>query len=199
MKGSQGLSKTLILLFVSVTVVIGLFLISTYSYLLFHSIIELFAILIAFAVFVIGWNSTSKNKFFTFIGIAYIFIAAIDILHTLSYSGTGIFPEYNANLPTQLWIIARYIESSAILIAPFMMERSTKREYLVLAFFIVSSLSLLTIFAGLFPDCFIEGEGLTPFKIFSEYIISAILVLAGIVYYRVREKFDDYVLSLLLG
>ena len=150
MKGSQGLSKTLILLFVSVTVVIGLFLISTYSYLLFHSIIELFAILIAFAVFVIGWNSTSKNKFFTFIGIAYIFIAAIDILHTLSYSGTGIFPEYNANLPTQLWIIARYIESSAILIAPFMMERSTKREYLVLAFFIVSSLSLLTIFAGLF-------------------------------------------------
>lgn len=186
-------------LIASAIVIVGLFLISSYSYLLFHSIVEIFAILIAFAVFVIGWNSVSENKFFNFLGIAYIFVAAIDILHTFSYSGTGIFPGFDANLPTQLWILARYIESSAILIAPYIMNKSVKKNYFLLAFLIVSTISLITIFTGVFPDCFIVGEGLTTFKILSEYIISGILVVAGISYYIGREQFDDYVLNLLYG
>ena len=64
MSRRNELSNTLLFLIVSAAIVAGLFLTSVYSYLLFHSIIELFAIIIACAVFVIGWNSREENSFF---------------------------------------------------------------------------------------------------------------------------------------
>ncbi|MFH1077435.1 MAG: MASE3 domain-containing protein [Pseudomonadota bacterium] len=54
-------------------------------------------------------------------------------------------------------------------------------------------------FYGLFPDCFIEGKGLTPFKIASEYIISFILVLSVLYLRKRREFFEKPVLNLLIG
>ncbi len=186
-------------LVVSAVIVIGLFFISNYSYLLFHSLIEIFAILVASAVFVIGWNSVSENRFFKFVGVSYIFIAAIDILHTLSYSGTGIFPGYDANLPTQLWILARYIEASVLLIAPYIMNKKIEKNYLVLVFSVIVGFSLVSIFLGIFPVCFVVGEGLTLFKITSEYVIAGILVLAAYSYYVRQEKFDSSVLNLIYG
>jgi len=191
------LSNIILFLIVSAAVVAGLFLTSVYSYLLFHSIIELFAIIIACAVFVIGWNSREENSFFRFIGIAYIFIAGIDILHTLSYSGTGIFPGFDANLPTQLWILARYIEAGSLLAAPFILKRQVSRGRLIVGYLVPVGILLATIFVGLFPDCFIVGEGLTSFKVTSEYVISGILILAAYAFHEKRESFDPGVLNLL--
>ncbi len=197
MSERNELSKTLVFLIVSALIVTGLFLVSFYSYLLFHSIIELFAIIVASAVFVIGWNSRDENSFFRFIGVAYIFIAGIDTLHTLSYSGTGIFPGFDANLPTQLWILARYIEAGSLLAAPLIMKKSVDKRNFAFGYMIMVGFFLTTIFTGIFPDCFVVGEGLTLFKIISEYIISGILILAIYVYHRRKDSFDTSVLNFL--
>jgi hypothetical protein len=73
-----------------------------YSYLTFHSLAELFSIIVAAAVFVIAWNArdTIDNGYLQFLGIAFLFVAVIDLAHTLAYTGMGVSPGYGTDLPT---------------------------------------------------------------------------------------------------
>ena len=91
----------------------GLYLTSLYSYLLFHIVAEGFSIVIAISLFMIAWNTRqlTKNNYVLFLSIAFLYAGLIDFVHTLAYKGMGIFTGYDANLPTQLWIIARYLQS----------------------------------------------------------------------------------------
>ena len=86
---------------------------SLYSFLLFHSIAELFSIIISGGIFLIGWNTRKyiTNSFFLVLGVSFIFIGIIDLLHTLAYTGMGVFPSPSTNLTAQLWISARYVEA----------------------------------------------------------------------------------------
>ena len=72
---------------------LGLALISRYNYLLFHSLAEIFSIIIASGIFIIAWNSRrfQENHYLLFLGIAYLFIGTLDLFHTLSYRGMNIF------------------------------------------------------------------------------------------------------------
>ncbi len=76
-----------------IIVLFGLVFSSFYNYLLFHTFIELFAIIIGFGLFIISWNSQqfSKNNYLIFIGIGFFFISSIDLIHTLAYKGMNIF------------------------------------------------------------------------------------------------------------
>ena len=62
-------------------ILISLYISSLYNYLLFHSIAEIFSILVAFSIFIIAWNSRDfvDNSFFIFIGIAYFFVGLFDL------------------------------------------------------------------------------------------------------------------------
>src|SRR5690349_11425785 len=91
----------------------GLHLTSRYNYLLFHSVAELFSIVIAGGIFIIAWNSRPflRNSYLMLLGVASLFIGGFDVLHTLAYRGMGVFPSYGTNEPTQLWIAARFLQS----------------------------------------------------------------------------------------
>ncbi|MDH4320221.1 MAG: response regulator [Desulfobulbaceae bacterium] len=174
-------------------IIVGLYLTSLYDYLLFHSFSEIFSIAVAFALFLIAWNSRRHlpNQYITFIGIAYLFIGGMDLLHTLAYKGMPIFTDYDY-YANQLWIAARYLESLSLLAAFLFLGNRRKFDpsFLFWAFFIVCALLIGSIFVWkIFPECFVEGHGLTPFKKVSEYIISAILLLNIFLLNRNREKF----------
>lgn len=178
----------------------GIFITSLYNYLLFHSIAEIFSIFIAFGIFMFAWNSRNfiENQYFMFIGIAYLFIGGIDLIHTLSYSGMGVFTGYGTNLPTQLWISARYMESITLLIAPFFITHKIDAGHVCAVYAGITALLLGAIFyVDIFPACFIEGSGLTPFKKISEYMIS--LILAGSLIYIINKQrvFHPYIFKLL--
>jgi signal transduction histidine kinase len=178
-----------------------LYIASRYSYLLFHSIVEEFSILVAFGVFLVGWYSVkyTENRAFLLLGIAFLFIGWIDFFHTLAYKGMGVFPGASSNPPTQLWIAARYLESITLLFAPLAVHRKINRIYLVGLYLLVSSFLLFTIFVWpVFPVCYIDGVGLTSFKVASEYIISAILVMSGYMFYSRRSDFDSWSVKLLI-
>ena len=180
----------------------GLYLSSLYNYLLFHSIAEVFSIVVAFGIFIIVWNSRRllDNSYFIFIGIAFFFIGTLDLAHTLAYSGMGVFPEYGTNLPTQLWIVARSFQGLSLLIAPLLIGRKLKVNFLFLGYGLAISLLLVSIFYWQnFPVCFVEGIGLTPFKKISEYVISLILLGAIFTMFQKRREFDSGVLRLLLA
>jgi signal transduction histidine kinase len=186
-------------LLVGILLTAGLYWCSQYSYLLFHSLAELFSIVVAAGIFMLAWNSRTilKNEYLLLLGIAYLFIGAQDLLHTLAYKGMGVFPGHGSNLPTQLWVSARYTESLSLLAAPFLFNRSFKPMQLLAVYAVATGLLLASIFAGIFPDCFVEGSGLTPFKKGSEYVISAVL-LGSFAMLRVhRDRFEAGIYRLL--
>ena len=197
---------TVVTVLLGISILVVLYLTGLYNYLLFHGIAEMFSIAVACGIFMIAWNSRRfmNNSYFLFIGIAYLFIGGLDGVHTLAYTGMGVFTGYNTNLPTQLWIAARYLESLSLLIAPFLIGRRLKASLVVFGYMVLFSLSLVSIFYwDIFPTCFVEGiEGigrLTPFKKISEYIISLILVGSIVMILRKRKEFDIGVLRLVIA
>jgi PAS domain S-box-containing protein len=180
---------------------VGLYLMTLYNYLLFHSFAEMFSIVVACAIFMLAWNTRRflDNAYVLFLGIAYLFIAGLDLLHTLSYKGMAIFEGFDTNLPTQLWIAARYMESVSFLLAPFFLGRRVNFNAVLTIFALVTAFVLLSIFSwGIFPTCFIEGQGLTTFKVISEYVIALILMISLVIMFRRRGHFDPHVLRLIM-
>jgi len=185
-----------------ILILFGLYLTSLYNYLLFHYIVELFSILIAFGIFVIAWNSRRfmDNNYLLFLGIAYLFIGGLDLIHTLAYKGMRIFPGYETNLATQLWISARYMESVSLLIAPIFLARDIKKRFIFTAYILTTLFILGSIFHwNIFPDCFVEGFGLTTFKKVSEYLISLILIGSIVLLYKKKMAFDQNIFRLLIA
>ena len=199
-KFSAILRKSIPLLFYGL-ILFGLYLTSLYSYLLFHSITEVFSIVIGCCIFILAWNSRQRldNSYLLFLGIAYLFVSALDMIHTLAYKGMGVFPGYDANLPTQLWIAARYVQSISLLIAPVFLRRKLNVNIVFVVYTAVTIVVLTAIFANAFPACYVEVIGLTPFKIISEHIISLILLGAIALLLRYRYTFDQKVLQWLVA
>lgn len=181
----------------------GLFWISRQNYLLFHSLAELFSIAVACSVFLVIWNSRRfiSADAMLLLGIAYLFIAGMDLLHTLSYKGMGVFAgNEDANTPTQLWIIARYTESISLFAFALRTGKKISAWPVILFYAAVMGLCVMSVFVWQnFPDCFIEGTGLTPFKKISEYMICVILCTTAFILYNKRFHFHPAVFCLMLG
>jgi len=188
-----------VLIFVSVTV--GLYLTNLYHYLLFHSIAEIFSIVIACAVFMLSWNSKehTENPYLVYLGIAYLFIGVLDLFHTLGYKGMKIFMDYDY-YANQLWIGARGMESLTLL-AFFIFAGSKKKlsyHTVIVIYTVITGIIIASVFYWkIFPICFVEGHGQTLFKKISEYIICLILLCSGFALYKNREEFDDYIRKLM--
>lgn len=171
------------------------------SYLLFHTVIELLSVVVAFTVFVITWNAKKilDNKYLYFVGVAYLFIGSLDLLHTLTFSGMNIV-ESDKFYANQFWIATRSMEALTLVIGFYFLNRKAKinADLLFLSYFVATVLIALSIlYWHNFPVCFIEGEGQTLFKIVAEYVIIAILCLAGYLLYLRKQFFDPFVFKLL--
>jgi hypothetical protein len=199
----MGKNSYLLSSLIMVLVFGGLYLTTLVNYLLFHSLAEIFSIVVAISLFLITWNSKQyiKNKYLSFVGIAYLFIAFLDLLHTLAYKGMPIFTDYDY-YANQLWIGARYLESITLVVAFYYLgeENITFNPNIIFAVYtLITLLIALSIFYWkLFPVCFVEGFGLTPFKKISEYIICLILIAGIILLYRNRAKFERDIYLILL-
>ncbi|MEE4357156.1 MAG: MASE3 domain-containing protein, partial [Desulfococcaceae bacterium] len=179
----------------------GLYQSSLHSFLLFHSISELFSIAVSFGIFMIGWNVRHycENYFILFLSIAFLSIGILDMFHIFAYKGMGVFPEYDADMSVQLWISARYMQSLSFLGAFLFLKKKFPLPYVLAAYLLCTACLLLSIFYwDIFPSCFGEESGLTPFKIFSEYLICLILLINIIILYRMKEDFDQRIFSFLL-
>jgi PAS domain S-box-containing protein len=193
-----------------------LYMISLENYLLFRIIVSLFNVIIAYMVFIIVWKSktVSENRYLTFIGTALFFIACLGFLRAFSYEKMDVFPGYGANLPVQLWIAIRYLVSISFFVAPLFfirasgsekrnvkpVENSQFAQNMFIVYTAITAVLLLLIFKYRnFPDCYIEGSGLTDFKIFSEYLISFLFLGSVVLLYRKRDRFEKHVFRILIA
>ena len=178
----------------------GLYWMSRVNYLLFHSVIEGYSTVIAFAIFIQGWNTRryTGSSYLVYLGIAYFFVGLLDLLHALAYEGMGVFSVQGSNLPTQLWVAGRYLESIAILSSFILIKKRIPPYFTLGAFSAITTLLILSIFYWrIFPVCYVEGVGLTDFKIISEYLISAVLFVSMMVLHRKKQSVDPYIHKLL--
>jgi PAS domain S-box-containing protein len=199
-KQSPNPGKYTALLF-GVLMLSGLYLTSLHSYLLFHSLVDLFVVVIIFSVFVLAWNSRKMldNDYLLFIGIGFLFVGILYLFHILAYKGMGVFQGYGANLPTQLWIAARYLTGLTFLLAPLFIRKRLNSPITFAAYISVTVLLFASIFYWkVFPDCFIEKTGLTNFKKTSEYVVN-LMFLASLGFLLQRqEAFDKKTLRMLV-
>jgi signal transduction histidine kinase len=155
-------------------------------------------------MFIITWNSRHviDNYYLYFIGLTYLFVANFDFLHTLGYSGMNVFPDYDF-YANQLWVVGRFMESISLLLGFYFLKRKKRVNaiWVMVIYAIISTIFILLILVfKVFPECFIEGVGQTPFKIVSELIIIGILSLAIVGLYKNKDRFPKAILySLLLS
>jgi len=180
----------------------ALFLLSGHNYLLFHTLVELWAVAVAWGLFLLIWNARRLNTppGLMMLGLGYLLTGGMDILHTLAYEGMGVFAETGSNLATQLWIAARYIETAALILFPLSLSsvRLARNGMIGLTLAAVI-LSLMILSWDLFPVCFDPVTGLTGFKTASEYIIMTLLTGAGVLTIHQRRKIGTRVTPLLAG
>ena len=169
----------------------ALWLTSRYSYLFFHSIAEVFIVAVASAVFMVSWSARGypESQPFVLLGIGYLFVAILEILHTLSYRGMNILP-VGQDYATKLWIAARGLQA-VVTLAFAHLVRVRRNAPSLAAFLAVGALSafaLMAIFVwDIFPLCLVEGAGVTPFKKASEYVIAVLLLTAAVLVIRSPE------------
>jgi len=182
-------------------ILIGVLFTRQYSYLLFHAIAELFSIIVIFGIFIIAWNSASfiRNSYLSVLGVGLLFVGLIDTLHMLVFKGMGVFAFTTSNQATQLWLAGRFMQVLVLLAAPFFLKRTINEKAVFLNFGLVAVGLIASILVWpIFPTGYVEGSGLTPFKIISEYVIIALMILAGGLLYRNRADFDQSTLKNLI-
>jgi PAS domain S-box-containing protein len=175
--------------------ILALFFLGRSNFLLFHSLLELFAISVAFGVFLLMWNTREQlgEPALAGLGTAYVFVGFLDLLHTLAYKGMGVFPmARDANMATQLWISARMLEAGGLLLFSLGIGRNCRVRLLFPGYFAAAALAAASILVWeTFPDCHRPETGLTGFKIAAEYFICLMLAVGGILLYRKRSRLDS--------
>jgi PAS domain S-box-containing protein len=182
---------------------VGLYGLRLHSYLLFHAFVEMFTVGVAVALFLLAWNSRrfTDDNAFVFLGCANLCLGIVTLLHTLAYKGMGVFTDWpGANLATQLWIVARTLESLSFLAFSLLIGRRLRPFVSLWLCLVTTALLLCAIFFwDIFPTCYEEGVGLTPFKIVSEYVICSLFAASTALLFRRRRLLDSSVYRPLLG
>lgn len=179
---------------------IFLIVLSFNNYLFFHTLSEFFAISIAMLMGVVAWQMYpfTRNNFLMYLGIGYFLIGILDLLHTLSYKGMNIIPGVTPSTAIEFWIGTRYLEALLLLSAPWFLNHSLNRIKTSALFFIIVIGLIFLVYSGYFPIAFIEGKGLTAFKVNSEYMIIALLAAAIFYLKHQQALLDDKIVKVMV-
>jgi PAS domain S-box-containing protein len=177
-------------------------------YLPLHVFLETASIVVSMMVFAVGWNSHSRSMNGNIMLLASVFfsVGLLDFSHTVSYVGMPDFISPNdSQKHLNFWLSARLLASLvmlAVAIRPWKPLRSKVTRYLI--FGSLLSITLIINWAVVyhqdwFPDAFIPGQGLTPFKKSVEYIIIAIDVVTAAIFLSLMRERQAFNVVLLFG
>lgn len=160
------------------------------NYLPLHMALETAAIFFAGIIFAITWHTPrAQNSLRTVIvGCIFAGVAILDFSHMLSYAGMPSFvTPSGTGKAIYFWLAARALACVGLLIIAVMQsdqpatERQARRSLGVVLMVVIAIHALILFELALLPQVFIEGHGLTPWKIQAEYgLIFAYLLPAAI-------------------
>lgn len=175
------------------------------SYLLLHTLLELFSIFVSFSIFVQARLTFSANPQYFFIGLVFFAVGCFDLIHTFTYKGMPfIVDQLSVARATWFWIIARLTESVGVALfilkpGKFMGKNSNLGTSLSLVYIVIVS-SIILFIPGRLPVLIHEGVGMTSFKISLEYVITVINLSTFIILLsRYKAQPNDDSLRFLVG
>ena len=176
------------------------------NYLLIHTVLEMMSIISASLIFAVGWNTyTSKLPAnIIFISILFLSIAIFDVSHLLSYPE---MPDYvtpsSPEKAINFWLVGRLTASLGLLIfvfSPLTPMKKSFNRYVLLVLTLIFTVFLHWVFLfhqDMLPRTFISGEGLTNFKIYTEYVIIGFHILTLFILYNKMKQPQNYPISAL--
>jgi diguanylate cyclase (GGDEF)-like protein len=174
--------------------------ISPSSFLTAHSIMEMFAIVVAVMIFFTAYGEHDFSRSMRSVLLSYAALATglFDMLHLLAYIG---MPDlYDVNTPHKaivFWLLGRSTIACGLLFYVLLPEKYTinhtwRRLGLLLTLVsIVLSAILLLEHINSVPMMFIKGQGLTPLKVFLEWLFFFIFSGTALLLYLRRNKIED--------
>jgi len=161
-----------------------------------HTFCEFIAIVVSAMVFSLAWNfrNREKNNHLVILGAAFLAVALIDFAHILSYAGMPtLVTESGPEKAINFWLAGRLVVAVALLAVALLPARrwSTRSCHTSLA--VALALTGSVYWVGLahvdwLPRTFVAGEGLTSFKIGSEYLLAGLYALAALLLYRQARR-----------
>lgn len=168
------------------------------AYLPLHTFMETFAIVVSALVFGVGWHAYSAERpgYIALLACAFLGVGLLDFAHAMSFQGMPDFvTAAGPEKAIYFWLAARFLGAAALFFVALLGGRSFPAAGRSRYGMLVGSLAFtgLVYWAVLFrqealPRAFIAGVGLTPFKVATEWLVIAILlVTAGLLLARRRE------------
>ena len=178
--------------FVAFFIIIS-FYVNKQNSLFFHTTAELFSIFVAIGMFDLARNTYKfqKNNYLTLLGVGYGAVAIIDLFHTLTMKGIGIFPAAGTNITSQFWVVARYIEALSILFSILIIRFNKKinfKKAVTIYGAIISFFIWLILDGRYYPVCYLEGLGMTQHKSMCEFSIIGILLISLFLLFRMKKS-----------
>ncbi|MBI5919396.1 MAG: EAL domain-containing protein [Nitrosomonadales bacterium] len=159
------------------------------GFLALHSLMEMFAVVVAAMIFAVGWSTFSRQieRNMVLLGCAFLAVALLDMAHLLSYNGMPDFvTPSDRGKAIAFWLAGRLIAVLALLLLvirpDFILKTHQKRSGALIA---ALSVTALVYWVVLFhfdwlPVFFVPGVGLTTVKVATEYTLMALLLGAGL-------------------
>jgi signal transduction histidine kinase/DNA-binding NarL/FixJ family response regulator len=156
--------------------------VSQLAYTWFHSLAELFTVVIGISLYLIAVQTFTftNNRYLLIVAVGFFWSSVIDIFHTLTYEGMGRASDYPPDTPPLLWMCARTLQVIAFIVAPLWARRTWPAKYAFAVFGVFGLVMTAAVFKGLMPVAWIAGQGLTPFKIAWEWLLIAGYCIAAL-------------------
>lgn len=148
------------------------------EHLAFHASSELFTVIIAFSAFIIVLNtySISQNDYLAFLGIAFGFVSAFEMLHLLIFTGIDVFGLHNQSINMLVSIIPRLMQGLSIIAAFLFLKRKLNITLCITAYFFIST--------AIFSYLYLRQEAIEGYlqRIDSVLLFSIIELAAAVVF-----------------
>lgn len=163
----------------------------------FHTLAEVFAVVVAAMVFITGWHVHDEKRptVSVMLACAFLAVAVMDFAHMMSYVGMADFiTEDSHHKAIVFWLAARYTAAGALLAYAIMpqqpLARRMRRWYLGLSLCFVAAMLYVGVWRTEWAsNTFIEGAGLTPFKVVVNNGVALLNLLTLGLLYRRRAEF----------
>ncbi|MFU8788854.1 MAG: MASE3 domain-containing protein [Methylobacter sp.] len=165
------------------------FILAQDDYLPLHTLLEFSSIWVAFMVFGVTWHSLSPSRSvnISLLGCVMLASGVLDFGHTLSYKGMpDLITPSSPEKGIAFWLAARLTVALGLCAVSFMstipLRKPLTRYVLLFGFSLYTLLVywLVLFHQDILPRTFIEGQGLTGFKVAFEWAIIAVLAVAAI-------------------
>jgi len=166
------------------------------NYLPLHSGLEFVAMAVSIMVFALAWNLRRQpdNSHLMMLGVGFLAVSLIDFAHTLSYAGmpTWITPS-GSEKAINFWLAGRFLAAGVFLAVALRPLTHWSENVCRIALLAALGLALGIGWVGLaqadrLPHTFIQGSGLTRFKVGSEYVLMGLYGTAALLLFLKKKR-----------